>query len=125
MEKTANEIQEESSQEEDEINMKEMQRIADTIIKHVETEYDCPSRHPELDFKVPVLDLGVWVEEIEVASPGLEVQELHVAATMTSACPLESLELLSSLRILSLTQPQYTGGVCQVVPFTIVNQMLN
>ena len=68
VEKTANEIQEEYNEGEDEITMKEMKKIADTIIKHIETEYDCPSRHPELGCKVPVLDLAVWVEEIEVAS---------------------------------------------------------
>ena len=54
VEKTALEIHEEVGEEEDEISMKEMKRIADTIIKHIETEYDCPSRHPELEYKVPV-----------------------------------------------------------------------
>ena len=71
VEKTANEIQEEWSEGEDEITMKEMKNIADTIIKHIETEYDCPSCHPELDFKVPVLDLAVWVEEIDIAAQGM------------------------------------------------------
>ena len=76
-EKTALEIQDEEGEEEDEITMKEMKKIADTITKHIETEYDCPSRHPELEYRVPVLDLGVWVEEIEVASSGLDAQDLH------------------------------------------------
>ena len=76
-EKTAREIHEESQMEEDEITMQVMKQIADTITKHIETEYDCPSRHPELEFKVPVLDLAVWVEEIEVAAPRLETQQLH------------------------------------------------
>ena len=39
----------------------------------------CPSLHPELGHKVPVLDLAVWVEEEEVnmASQGLDGQNLH------------------------------------------------
>ena len=76
-EKTAREIHEESHMEEDEITMQVMKQIADTITKHIETEYDCPSRHPELGFKVPVLDLAVWVEDVEVAPPRLETQQLH------------------------------------------------
>ena len=71
VEKTAMEIQEERSQGEDEITMKEMQRIADNIIKHIETEYDCPSQHPELEFKVSVRDLAMWVEEIDIAAPAI------------------------------------------------------
>ena len=63
--------------------MKEMQKIADNIIK---TEYDCPSRHPELGYKVPVLDLAVWVEETDVAAPGLESQELHGHCNNNDIC---------------------------------------
>ena len=66
--------------------MKEMKRIADTIIEHIETEYDCPSRHPELDHKVPVLDLAVWIEE--VAAQGLDVQELHSCCCHDICLPL-------------------------------------
>ena len=66
--------------------MKEMKKIADTIIKHIETEYDCPSRHPELGFKVPVLDLAVWVEEVEVDSQGLDDQELHSRCCSDEIC---------------------------------------
>ena len=84
--KTANEIQEELCDDEDDITMKEMKKIADTIIKHIETEYDCPSRHPELEYKVPVLDLAVWVDEIEVASQGLDVQELHSRCCYDEIC---------------------------------------
>ena len=86
IEKTANEIQDEISEEEDEITMKEMKKIADNIIKHIETEYDCPSRHPELGYKVPVLDLAVWVEETDVAAPGLESQELHGHCNNNDIC---------------------------------------
>ena len=66
--------------------MREMKKIADTIIEHIETEYDCPSRHEELGFKVPVLDLAVWVEEVEVASPGLDDQKLHSCCSGDEIC---------------------------------------
>ena len=115
IEKTANEIHEESSMEEDEITMKEMQKIADNIIKHVETEYDCPSRHPELGYKVPVLDLAVWVEEINIAAPGLDVQnELHSSCCSDDIClpvgeprPASN----SSFHLPSYTTPVYRGRV--------------
>ena len=71
---------------EDEITMKEMKKIADTIITHIETEYDCPSCHPELGYKVPVLDLAVWVEEVNVAAPGLEAQQLHSRCCIDDIC---------------------------------------
>ena len=110
VEKTAMEIQEERSQGEDEITMKEMQRIADNIIKHIETEYDCPSRHPELEFKVPVLDLAVWVEEIDIAAPGLDVQELHSRCCDDDIClPVGEPRAASSLS--QYTTPVYRGRV--------------
>ena len=40
IEKTALEIHDEEDVEEDEVTMKEMKRIADTIIEHIETEYE-------------------------------------------------------------------------------------
>ena len=86
IEKTANEILEEDNVEEDEITMKVMKTIADTIMKHIETEYDCPSLHPELDNKVPVLDLGVWIENIEVAAGGLDVNKLHSSCSDDEIC---------------------------------------
>ena len=93
--------------------MKEMQRIADTIIKHVETEYDCPSRHPELEFKVPVLDLAVWVEEIDIAAPGLDVQELHSRCCDDDIClPVGEPRAAVHPSNLSLyTTPVYRGRV--------------
>ena len=66
--------------------MVELKKIADNIIKHVETEHDYPSNHPELSYKVPVLDLAVWVEEVRVAAPGLEVQQLHGFCTEDEIC---------------------------------------
>ena len=121
-EKTAREIHEESQMEEDEITMQVMKQIADTITKHIETEYDCPSRHPELEFKVPVLDLAVWVEEIEVAAPGWKPSSCTTCvATTTSAFQSDCLALnqLAIQPVHHITLPQYTGGVSQVVPLTI------
>ena len=121
IEKTALEIHEEVGEEDDEITMKEMKKIADTIIKYIETEYDCPSRHPELEYKVPVLDLGVWVEEVEVDSQGLDVQELHGHCCDDDVClPIGE---LSSLQTFSLTQPQHTGGLRQVILLIFHHQM--
>ena len=60
--KTTKEIHDEIATEEDVITMRELKKIADTMIENIETEYDCPSEHPELGFKVPVLDLAIWVE---------------------------------------------------------------
>ena len=82
IEKTALEIHDDEDVEEDEITMKEMKRIAE----HIETEYDCPSLHPELDHKVPVLDLAVWIEEVEVAARGLDIQELHSCCCDADIC---------------------------------------
>ena len=49
--------------------MRELKNIADSLIKFIETEYDCPKKHPELGMKVPVLDLAIWVEEIKFFFP--------------------------------------------------------
>ena len=52
------------------MTMREMKKIADTMVVNIKTEYNCPSRHPELGHQIPVLDLAVWVEEVEMASQG-------------------------------------------------------
>ena len=49
--------------------------FADTCIEMLETEADCPSNHPELEHKVPILDLSVWVEKVHVPAPWLERQD--------------------------------------------------
>ena len=39
------------------------------------TEADCPSKHPGLGQKVPILDLSIWLEETNLPAPwmaGLE-----------------------------------------------------
>ena len=40
------------------LTIRVMKQITDSIMMNIETEYDCPSIHPELDTKVAVLDLG-------------------------------------------------------------------
>ena len=66
--------------------MREMKKIADTMMVNIETEYDCPSRHPELGHKVPVLDLAVWVEEVEMAPPRLENPNIHSRCCSDEIC---------------------------------------
>ena len=62
---------------EDEIFMVELRKIADNIIPMLKTEEDFPSKHPELNFKVPILDIAVWVEDKQMAAPGMESQNIH------------------------------------------------
>ena len=38
------------------------------------TEEDSPAQHPELGFKVPILDVAGWVEEARLPPPGMEGQ---------------------------------------------------
>ena len=38
----------------------------------LKTEADYPSRHPKLEFKVPILDMSVWLEQVPLVAPGLE-----------------------------------------------------
>ena len=63
--------------EEDELTMIEMKKVADRLIENIETEYDCPSLHPVLDKKVPVLELAMWVEEVKISAQGMEGWRLH------------------------------------------------
>ena len=85
-EKTPRDVHDEKDEHEDELTMREMKRIADTIMVNIETEYDCPSRHPELGLKVPVLDLAVWVEEVEMAPPRLENLNIHSQCCSDEIC---------------------------------------
>ena len=58
VEKGPEQIKAEENMEDDERTMQEIKQIADSIMMNIKTEYDCPSIHPELDMKVPVLDLA-------------------------------------------------------------------
>ena len=77
VEKVPEQINAEEIIQDYELTMREMKQIADSIMKNIETEYDSPSIHPELDMKVPVLDLAIWVEQTKFCSPGMDGQGLH------------------------------------------------
>ena len=84
--KSDDEIAAELNMEEDEITMKELKHIADTIMENIETECDYPSAHPELNNKVPVLDLAMWVTEVEISDEGLVKEGLHSTCDGDQPC---------------------------------------
>ena len=86
MSKSDDEIAAELDMEEDEITMKELKHIADTIMENIETECDYPSAHPELNNKVPVLDLAMWVTEVEISDEGLVKEGLHSTCDGDQPC---------------------------------------
>ena len=55
----------------------EIQSEKDSIIPMLKTEYDSPSNHPELNFKVPILDMAVWVEDMHLPAPRMEDDVNH------------------------------------------------
>ena len=57
--------------------MKRFEPLTD-MIENIETAYDCPSVHPELNNKVPMLDLAMWVEETLFSAQGLDDQGMHI-----------------------------------------------
>ena len=67
-------IEYEKDKRDDELFMKELRKIADTVMDMLSTEEDSPAQHPELGFKVPILDVAVWVEEARLPPPGMEGQ---------------------------------------------------
>ena len=80
VEKMQQEIQNETNMADDELSLREMKSMADSIMQNIETEYDCPSVHPELDFKVPVLDLAMWVDDVPTSAGGLDGLEIQIHA---------------------------------------------
>ena len=98
--KTEEEIESEAGKEEDEITMVELKKVADSLMDNIETEYDCPSLHPELGKKVPVLDLAMWVEEVRLSARGLEGQDLHSRCGEGGTClPLEEPQPAQGLEV--------------------------
>ena len=77
--KELEQIEAERDIEEDELTRRELKRIADNIMANIETEYDCPTNHPELRRKVPVLDLAMWVEETQLSAPGMVRRSISTA----------------------------------------------
>ena len=68
------------------LTMREMKQIANRIMKKIETEYDCPLIHPELNMKVPILDLAIWVEDNKFPSQGMDGQRLYFNCRDCGGC---------------------------------------
>ena len=66
--------------------MRELKKVADSLMENIETEYDCPSLNPELGKKVAVLDLAMWVEESYVSAPWMDSQGLHSNCGENETC---------------------------------------
>ena len=59
MSKSEDEIRQEKDKREDELVMEELRKVADSVIDMFKTEADSPANNPELEYKVPILDM--WV----------------------------------------------------------------
>ena len=94
--KTDGEINDDIDKREDELFMKELSKIADTTMEMLFTEADSPGQHPELGYKVPILDVAVWVEEMSLPPPGMEDLNLHTKCT-EGKCSTHLVALPSSL----------------------------
>ena len=86
VDKTAAEVEEEINTREDVLVMEELRKVADTVIKMFKTEADSPGNHPELAYKVPILDLAVWVERVHLPAPGLDKEDLHSSCSASQTC---------------------------------------
>ena len=91
--KSEEEVESEKDKREDEIFMAQLRKIADSIIPMLKTEEDFPSKHPELNFKVPTLDMGVWVEDTKMAAPGMELKNIHSTCIEGECLPIGTTDL--------------------------------
>ena len=66
--------------------MEELRKVADSVIKMFKTETDSPGDHPELGYKVPILDMAVWVESTSLPAPGMASQDLHLSCRDSDTC---------------------------------------
>ena len=82
----------------------------------LKTEADSPGRYPELGYRVPILDIAVWVVEEDLHAPGMEDKNLHrgceggeCLAIAEPNCNTERLEggTTSSTRILPQVQYRF------------------
>ena len=72
--------------------MKEVRKVADTIIPMLRTEEDCLGYHPELGFKVPIFDEAMWVEETMKDAKGMDI---HSQCEEGSVClPIDNLSFV-------------------------------
>ena len=42
----------------------------------------------ELDFKVPILDMAVWVEGLQMVAPGMESENIHSRCSEGECLPI-------------------------------------
>ena len=65
MSKTEEELESDKDKNEEQIFMTELSKIASRIIPILKTEDDSPSNHPELNYKVPILDMYLLASRME------------------------------------------------------------
>ena len=87
-EKDEKQIDDEKDKPDDELVMNEMRKIADTILPMLKTEADYPTNHPELEEKVPILDMACWVEKTEVSAQGMDGQDIHMRCDGKNCLPI-------------------------------------
>ena len=86
VDKTAAEVEDEMNMHDDVLVMEELRKVADTVVHMFKTEADSPGNHPELAYKVPILDLAVWVEGVHLPAPGMDNKDLHNSCSDTQTC---------------------------------------
>ena len=65
----------------------ELRKIADSVIMMLKTEVNYPSNHMYLGFKLPILDMAVLVEEVQLSTPGMDDDEnLHTNCWYDDEC---------------------------------------
>ena len=73
--KTEGEMLDDKDKNEDEITMEELRKVANSYMEMLNTEAECPSKHPELGYNVPILDLSIWLEETKLPAPWMQGSE--------------------------------------------------
>ena len=59
VDKSQAEVEYEKDKPDDVLVMEELRKVADSVMKMFKTEADLPGDHPELGYKVPILDMAV------------------------------------------------------------------
>ena len=86
MSKSKDEIRQEQDKREDELVMEELRKVADSVIDMFKTEADSPASHPELDYKMLILDMCVWMEKQWLSAPGMNAGNVHTACSAEGTC---------------------------------------
>ena len=82
----AAEVEDEMNMHDDVLVMEELRKVVDTVVQMFKTEADSPGKHPELAYKVPILDLAVWVESVQLPAPGMVKEDLHSSCSESQTC---------------------------------------